>query len=500
MESPGANEHACHEPTAQAARHCRADDPARPPAPVAWLAWWLPLCLFGMAVVYAGLYGLIGDPTPPTVQLRCVAHAVLFPLYFVTVWLLVRAGPAACDRGNLLLVLAGAALLRLVILSGAVPDNPDLGRHLWEGRVLLEGFNPYAAAPADGTYDPLRDRLATEGDPLYSGEWLHYAHVRSVYGPVATALFALPHLLPLDRVLCLRLIMTCLDFLTVLLLVRLARSLNLAPSLVAVYAWNPVCLNSFADRGQVDAALVFLTVLATLWALRRRPTVAGLAFAAALLTKLSPVLLFLPLLRISGRPFALACLAALLVGVFPFAGAGPEGLQGFIAFADQWRDNDSVYSLLLLTLGPLDGLLDTARAARLLVALAALLYALLVAARLDPARPQHLVRALASISAAVILLSPVIYPWYATSLLAFLCFWPRASLLALSTVPMLWFLQFLTAPATSPWHIIVAAGRRWRQPWRLPAYAAVAVIYLWELRTSHRPSSATDHPTPTTAS
>ncbi len=481
MEPPTSDEHACQDPPAEAAEQSTAEGASQPPAAAGWLGWWLPLVLFAMAVVYAGLYGLIGDPTPPTVQLRCVAHAILFPLYFVTVWLLVRAGRAAWDRSALLLILAGAAFLRLVVLSGTMPENPDLGRHLWEGRVLLEGFNPYAAAPADGIYDPLRDRLAAEGDRLYSGDWLYYAHVRSVYGPVATALFALPHLLPLDRVLCLRLIMTCLDFLTILLLVRMAGRLGLAPALVVVYAWNPVCLNSFADRGQVDAALVFLIVLSTLWALQRRPTAAGLAFAAALLTKLSPLLLIFPLLRVSGRRFGLACLVAVLVGVLPFVGAGLGGLQGFLTFADQWQHNDSVYSLLLLALGPLGGLFDAARVARVLVALAALAYALLVAARLDAGRPEHLVRALVSISAAVILLSPVTYPWYATTLIAFLCFRPRASLLALSTVPMLWYLRFLRAPVGSPWHAIVAAGERWRQPWRLPAYAAVAAIYLREV-------------------
>ena len=87
---------------------------------------------------------------------------------------------------------------------------------------------------------------------------------------------------------------------------------------------------------------------------------------------------------------------------------------------------------------------------------------------------------LAAISAAVILLSPVTFPWYTPVLLAFICFRPRASLLALATAPMFWFLRFVRAPVDSPWHIIQLAEERWRQPWRVPVYAVVFALFLRE--------------------
>jgi hypothetical protein len=250
---------------------------------------------------------------------------------------------------------------------------------------------------------------------------------------------------------------------------------------VVVYAWSPVCLNGFADRGQVDAAMLFLVVLAVWLVLKRRPALAGVAFAGALLTKVSPLLLLLPLLRWGKGRMGAAFAVTLMAGLLPFASAGLDGIQGLIAFANRWRQNDSVYSLVLWALRPLGSLADTERLARVLVAAAALAYALLRSRRVHKDDPSGLVESLASISAAVILLSPVTFPWYTAPLLAFLCFRPRISLLVLSVVPMFWYLRFLEAPSGSLWQILAAAEERWRQPWRLPVYGLVAMLFLWEV-------------------
>ena len=60
-------------------------------------------------------------------------------------------------------------------------------------------------------------------------------------------LFTLPHLARADRVLVLRVMMTCLDMATVLLLVNLAGLLRRSPALVAV------CLTPFASAGPESA-------------------------------------------------------------------------------------------------------------------------------------------------------------------------------------------------------------------------------------------------------
>jgi hypothetical protein len=435
--------------------------------------------LVALALLYAWLYGLPGGREAPSVERRFLTYPVIFALYFLALWLVYRRDrrAVAARRPDLILIIAGAALLRLVILAGAPPMNPDLGRHLWEGKVLLAGFNPYVAPPDAEVYDELREQFAADVEDPEIAFWWKYHDIRSTYGPVATVLFAVPHLLPLDPYLCLRIIMTCFDFGTVLLLVGLAGALRRAGTLTIVYAWSPLCLNGFADRGQMDAPMVFLVVLAAWLVVRRRPLLAGVAFGAALLTKVSPLLLLLPLVQVAGLRLGATFAITVAAGLAPFAGAGVEGLHGLAAFAERWRANDSVHSLVLLGLSPLDAVVDTGRIARGLMAAAVLAYALWRSVRLDRSDPSALVDALAHISAAAILLSPVVFPWYSAVMLAFLCFRPRASLLALAVVPMLWYLKFLDPLPGSRWGILAAAERR-HQIWRIPAYAVVAALFV----------------------
>jgi hypothetical protein len=140
---------------------------------------WLVLSLLLLALLYAWLYGIIGPWLVPSVPRRLMTYPLIFLLYGVAVGTvgrsrtsgglarrptptggLARRPAPVTARANGLLILLGAALLRVIVLAGAVPPNPDLGRHLWEGKVLLAGFNPYAAPPGDKVYDSLRDQLA----------------------------------------------------------------------------------------------------------------------------------------------------------------------------------------------------------------------------------------------------------------------------------------------------------------------------------------------------
>ena len=111
--------------------------------PEVWGAALLALPLIALALIYAWVYGLVGPPESPNVQKRVTAFGPIFALYFATVWWLWRTrGHQRGRLARLALVLIGAVVLRAIPLAGHVPRNPDLGRHLWEGLVLLRGHNP----------------------------------------------------------------------------------------------------------------------------------------------------------------------------------------------------------------------------------------------------------------------------------------------------------------------------------------------------------------------
>jgi len=435
----------------------------------------------GSAALYGATYVPFGPhPSAPPIGLRLVTYPVLYLTYFAAVYVVWRERERAHGRLLSGLVLGSALLFRGLVLSGPAPLNNDAWRYLWEGRVVTEGFNPYAAPPGDPVYDGLRAKLQQAGDPLFSRLPPRLNRVRSVYGPLATGLFVIPHLTPLDRILCLRLIATLFDVGTVLVLMALLRGLGRASALALIYAWNPVCLSSFADRAQVDAPMTFLIALAVYLLLRDRPGWAGVAFGAALLTKLSPLWLVFPLLRLGRVRFAAPLVALMALGALPFLLAGSGSLSGFREFSLHWHNTDSLFAVLLWLLAPLRGTVSPDRLARFIVTVAAPAYALWRTFRKGGADADWLLRTCAAIAAAGLLLSPVVHPWYTAHLLVFLVFAPSPGLLLLSAGTMSWFLRFWQPPAGSLGARIVARLAAYQDPWRWPAYVPVYALLIWE--------------------
>jgi hypothetical protein len=455
------------------------------------LAAWLAGIGGALAAMYAATYPpLWSHGTAPPIDARLVVYPALFAVYFAAVWLVWRHRDRAAMRAVTVVVLASAAAFRGIVLDGRVAGNPDNWRYLWEGKVLLAGMNPYAAPPASPRYNALRRRLDLAHDSLSHQLPEQLNGVRSVYGPVATGIFAIPHLLPVDRIWSLRAIMTAFDLGTVLVLMGLLRSLGRAPALALIYAWNPMCLCGFADRAQIDAPMVFFIALAAWLICARRPTWSGIALGAALLVKVSPLLLALPFIRVGRARFALPLAALAALGLAPFVLAGGGSLAGFQAFGRYWHNMDSIHALVVAALLPFRSVIDVAMAARFIVVLAAAGYAVWRTFRGAVADAAWLLDTCACISGAAILLSPVVHPWYTASMLIFLCFAPNPGLLLLTCASMAWFLRFWVPAPGSVWARLLHAFGQHREPWRWIAYPPVyAVLIRTWLRARRRGGS-----------
>lgn len=440
---------------------------------------WLVITGAVSAALYAATYApLSAGRGAPSIGLRLVTYPLLFVAYFAASFVVWRERERAFGRAATIVALALAIAFRAIVLSGPVANNTDNWRYLWEGKVLLSGANPYAAPPASPKYDDLRAALGEVGDDLFERLPRRLLGVRSVYGPVATAIFALPHFLPFDRIWSLRLIMTAFDVGTTLVLMGLLRSLRRAPALALIYAWNPMCLSGFADRAHIDAPMVLFVALAAWLMCARRPGWSGVALAVALLVKVSPFPLAVPFARMGRGRFAGPMLALLAVGAAPFVLAGEGSLSGFQAFANKWHNMDSMHALLLAAVWPARSALDVERAARFIVTLAAACFAVWRTFRGTGEGSQWFLETCAHVSAAAILLSPVVHPWYTAHMLVFLCFAPNPGLLLLTCATMAWFLRFWEPAAESVFGRLLAAVQQYREPWRWVAYPPVYALLL----------------------
>jgi hypothetical protein len=229
------------------------------------------------------------------------------------------------------LLLCGG-LFRATLLFRSPDLSDDVYRFAWDGRVAAAGISPYAYAPDD----PALARVAPDLLPRVA-----HRSVRTVYPPVAQALFRAGALARPHDVAALKGLFAGADLAVVALLFRLGGPAG--GFAAALYAFHPLPVTETAGQGHLDGLGVALLLSALVFLTEGRRLRGGVAFAMAVLTKYVPAAGALPVLRRGRRALvsaALATLAALWLAAS--RGASPAG--GLSEYATRWSFNSPVYA------------------------------------------------------------------------------------------------------------------------------------------------------------
>jgi alpha-1,6-mannosyltransferase len=361
-----------------------------------------------------------------------LAQAAVYLLSVGLVWNLRTSWRA------LVVILAVAALLRLLVLSAPPYLSSDIYRYVWDGRVEGAGINPYRYIPVDPHLDRLRD---SQIFPRINRS--NYAP--TIYPPVAEGAFFVVTRIS-QSLVAMKAAMVVFEAITIAALLRLLAGAGLPSGRIIVYAWHPLPVWEFAGSGHIDAALIAFVVLA-LWARwQGRAWLAGLALAGATLVKFYPAVLLPSVYRRWEWRLPIAFAVAVVLGYLPFIGAGWRVLGFLPGYVKEegFTANGAGFFLwnLLQILPPFSGLSSVAYlsgAAMILAALAA------AAAFTDAPRSDRVTGAALLAGAFMFLLSPH-YPWYFAWLIIFPCFAPYVSLLWLTNAALLLYLVQVGTP------------------------------------------------------
>jgi hypothetical protein len=473
-------------------------------------AQWALGGLLGLAALGCGWAALVLPATnrPADVVAFLVVFGALFAL-LGPAFAAARALAVRHPRRTAVWILAGAALLRLLLLPAGLPaegrlralgrdltgaqsgagagygafllyDN-DVWRYLWDGRLQAVGLSPYALTPnevaaraedgdlrAAAVFADVADvsDIADTAGATWSDVFDHlsFRSHRTVYPPLAQLAFRAHHALAPGSVFAWKLALALLDLATCGLLLALLRRLGRGPEEALLYAWNPLALKEIAGSGHVDGVAVFLLVAAVYLLVARRPA-AGLAvFAGAVLAKLAPaVLAGLVLRRVPVRlwPVGAAVLAA---GAWPFLGdlAGLAG--GLAVYAREWTFNAGPWAVVAWLAGQA-GVITPGAWASALCGGAVLGLAAAVTLR-DRGSDDDLIQGAFLLLAALVLLAPAVMPWYLLWALPFAVLSRHRSWTALTGLALLSYLTYL-----------FRAEHLW---WRWAEYGSFAVLAAWE--------------------
>jgi len=329
-----------------------------------------------------------------------------------------------------IVVLLAAVGFRLTFFDLPSTLSDDFHRYRWEGQVQSAGHNPYLTVPTDPELEALRPAVYHR---------LPGKDVPTPYAPLTELFFWLAALF--NGPAAFKLLSVGFDLGTLLLLAGLLRLRGLPVARALLYGWCPLVVLEFGGSGHNDSIALFFLLVAQLLIIRPGfGAVSIFALAAAVMSKWFAVVtlpVFLRRWRWWGGPLfaATAFLFAL-----PYVGAGSGLLRGFITYAEKWRNNASLYDVLLAATG-LE--VVTTGVALGIVGGLALRFAWL---KTDPLRATYL------LLAAVLLLSPSVFPWYVTWLVPFLCFYPNPALLLWTVTVLLSYHVLIDFTALGQWH------------------------------------------------
>ncbi len=300
--------------------------------------------------VASALYALLARVAPPLdapIGPFMLVWGACFLLYFAAcVWIL-STRPA--DRRQcwieLALLFAGALIFRLLLLPLPPGLSRDAWRYLWDGRVILHGYNPYVYAPLDKALKPLRDIVFAN---------CPYAEIPTEYPPGAQLFFLLGYLLMATNLLATKALFVCCDLGTCVVTTLLLARRQMDPRRCIIYAWSPLPIVEFALAGHVDAVAILFTTLAVYCSLgswRGARVWAGILLGMATLAKIYPIILLFAFVRRRDWPLLAACALTILPGYLPFMlFSGGHWLAAPLSFAGQSNMHPGVLPTIIFIL------------------------------------------------------------------------------------------------------------------------------------------------------
>ena len=194
-------------------------------------------------------------------------------------------------------ILTGLAILFRLIFLFAIPNlSQDFYRFIWDGRMLLNGLNPYLYLPE--TFINQQEFPVHQAAELYAGMGELNGSNYTNYPPLNQLSFFIASLFAsksiLGAVIVLRTQIILADIGIIYFGRKILEKINLPIHYIFLYALNPFVIIELTGNLHFESVMLFFLIWSIYLLLNDRLILAGILFACSISVKLIP-LLFLPL-------------------------------------------------------------------------------------------------------------------------------------------------------------------------------------------------------------
>lgn len=376
------------------------------------MAWDKPNILAGFIVVLGILcytyFGYFLERTE-TVQLFSI-YAFLFTLSYVLY--------AKCNL-SFQKLLGIAILFRLVMLVMIPNLSQDFYRFIWDGRMLLEGNNPFLSTPQMFLEKGL-EPINQSKELIHGMGALNASHFTN-YPPWNQLCFLLAALFAKNSILgsaiVLRSLIMLADIGIILVGARLLKAWNLPVKRIFLYGLNPFILMELTGNLHFEGVMLFFLLVGIYYLNKEKLYVSAASFGISIGLKLIP-LLFLPLLirklKWKKSLFYFAVIGLVLVVSFaPFLEAAffTNFSNTILLWFQNFEFNASVYYLLRYVGYQISGYNEIAILGKVLSGLV-FLTVIILALNKSNKEVDGLILTMLFAMSIYLFLSTTVHPWY----------------------------------------------------------------------------------------
>lgn len=312
------------------------------------------------------------------------------------------------------LIILFGILFRLTLLPTSYTTSDDVHRYFWEGKVVVNGYNPYESAPGDSSLIHLRDD---------NFEKVTFKNMHAIYPPMSQLIFVIGYSIAGNSQMFLKLIYLIFEAATLIFLLKLLLLKGKDPKLILLYAWLPLPIMEYFINAHLDAVGITFLVLFLYYFEKDKLNLSPFLLALAFLTKLLAVLL-LPLIikKIGVKKslvFYFIFIITVIIFYLPFSSGNLDLFTGLFKYLAHWEFNGSVYNFF-------KAILSRADLAKMFCGVLLTLSVFIISFRY-----KEFLSAVFGVFICMLIFSSTLYPWYLGWISAVNVFFGLTSVLSL---------------------------------------------------------------------